>query len=123
PQESDHRRAQGFYRSISEDTRLLTSNYVVAETITWLRYHLHHRAALDFQAVVDRAIERRTLRIAWVDEGVHQAGWEIFARYHDQTLSMTDCTSAVVAREARADYVFGFDSDFSILGFDVRPGQ
>ena len=122
PRESLHRHALQLYSSLPRDTRLLTSNYVVAETITWLRYHLDNRSAVAFRAGIDCDVSRGTLRVVWVDEDVHEAGWAIFAGYDDQVLSMTDCTSAVIARRERADYVFSFDRDFSMLGFEVRPG-
>ena len=34
-----HVRAREFFREIARDTRLMTSNYVIAETATWLGYH------------------------------------------------------------------------------------
>ena len=120
--DADHRKALAFYRGLPRGTRLVTTNYVVAETYTWLRYRSSHRHALGFHTLLAAAVKRQVTRIEWITPDVHEAGWLIFARYEDQILSMTDCTSAVVAREQRADYIFAFDSDFSILGFDVRPG-
>ncbi len=99
----------------------MTSNYVVAETITWLAYRGSRRAALDFNRNLQRDIRSGGVLLEWITPDRHEAGWQIFERYDDQVLSMTDCTSAALARERRADYVFSFDSDFRILGFDVRP--
>ena len=39
----------------------------------------------------------------------------------DLALSFADCAGAVTAREARADTVFGLDSDFTVLGFALEP--
>ncbi len=115
--------ARAFYRKIPRGSRLLTTNYVLSETYTWLRYRVDHRAALELRAIVVAAQRIELLDVVWVTPEQHESGWMIFSEYSDQVLSFTDCTSAVVAREVRADYVFSFDSDFSILGFDVRPGS
>lgn len=119
--DSDHRRAMGFYRSLTRGTRLVTTNYVVSEAYTWLRYRSSHRHALGFHRLLTGSVRYGATRIEWITPELHDAGWQIFEHYHDQVLSFTDCTSMVVARQQRADFVFAFDSDFSILGFDVRP--
>ena len=117
-----HRTALDFYRGLKPGSRLVTTDYVLSETYTWLRYRVGHRAALAVHGLVVASEQVGTLRVEWIDPERHDSGWRIFQRYADQVLSFADCTSAVVAREIGADYVFSFDSDFSKLGFDVRPG-
>jgi predicted nucleic acid-binding protein len=117
----DHPSARSFYRNLGRRDRLLTTHYVVAETLTWLRYHVSHAAALRMQALIEATERTNLVEIHWVMPETHDRGFEVFRHYRDQVLSLTDCTSAVVARDSRVDYVFSFDSDFSVLGFDVRP--
>jgi predicted nucleic acid-binding protein len=95
---------------------------VVAETCTWIRYHDSHAAATDFFRKVDQMVEEDALALLWVDKDVHRQAWEIFERYEDQNLSFLDCTSFVLARRLRVDFVFGFDRDFYVMNFDLRPG-
>jgi predicted nucleic acid-binding protein len=64
----------------------------------------------------------RRLRLAWIDWRLEREGWNILERYADVGLSLTDATSAAVARQAKVAVVFGFDADFRALGFDVQPG-
>lgn len=118
----DHAAARRFYRALPRAERLLTTNYVLAETYTWLRYRVNHRTAITLHGVITAARRTGLLHVEWMSPERHDAGWRIFERYDDQLLSFADCASAVVARELRADYVFSFDHDFSVLGFDVRPG-
>jgi predicted nucleic acid-binding protein len=94
---------------------------VVAETATRLRYDGGTKTALRFRALIERALESGRLRIEWIDETVHNDGWKLLERYADMRLSMTDVTSASVARAAKITTVFGFDSDFRALGFDLQP--
>lgn len=70
---------------------------------------------------MERAVAEGLLRLRWVDPRIEREAWELLERYRDVPLSLTDATSAAVARRAKVREVFGFDSDFRALGFDVQP--
>lgn len=57
----------------------------------------------------------------WIDEQMEAEGWNIMQQYADLQLSLTDATSAAVARASRIAEVFGFDAHFQALGFIVSP--
>lgn len=117
-----HQRARRYYeRRVAERARFLTTNYVIDETATRLRSDAGLDAALAFRRALDRATAERRLRIAWIDARLERQGWAILERFADVALSLTDATSAVVARRAKAQEVFGFDADFRALGFDLQP--
>ncbi len=42
-------------------------------------------------------------------------------KYEDQGLSLTDCTSVLLMREARINTIFTFDQAFRRLGFRILP--
>lgn len=120
--DSLHKQARIYYEAkVASRDRLLTTNYVVDETATHLRYDAGLEAALVFRRALDEAITARRLRLVWIDERLEREGWQILERYADVELSLTDATSAAVARRAKVREVFGFDADFRALGFDVRP--
>lgn len=106
---------------LSESAVLLTSNYVLSETYTRLRYDVGHREAVRFHRVVERAKNEKKLKIVYVDEEIELEAWKIFERYSDQIFSFVDCTSFVICRRNRVDEVFAFDQDFIIAGFIVNP--
>jgi predicted nucleic acid-binding protein len=91
------------------------------ETATHLRYALGLPAALAFHRAVERAVAEGLLRLRWIDPRLEREAWELLERYRDVPLSLTDATSAAVARRAKVREVFGFDSDFRALGFDLQP--
>lgn len=101
--------------------RLVTTNYVVDETATRLRYGAGLRAALDFRRMLDAAVAVRRLRIGWVDEALERDAWRILEQYADVKLSLTDATTAAVARRRKIGEIFGFDRDFEALGLLVLP--
>lgn len=101
--------------------QLLTSNLVVAETATRLRYDAGLRAALAFRDVVEAASDAGRLLVRYSDHELELAAWELMERYADLTLSFADCVGAVTAREGGAAAVFGLDADFRVLGFALEP--
>jgi len=100
---------------------LLTSNLVLAETTTRLRYDAGLPAAVAFRALIEEAVGAGLLTVRYADAELDARAWDVMERYADLTLSFVDCVSAATAREARAAAVFGLDADFSALGFALEP--
>lgn len=107
-----------FERILQRNTLSVTSNYICDETITWLRMRAGHGAAVEFRSIIDEAIAKRTLHLAWVNEKTDAHAWKLFTGHPGLKLSMTDCTSAVIAAELGAP-IWSYDSDFAALGCDV----
>lgn len=110
------------YRKLREsrDT-LLTSNLVLAETATRLRYDAGLPAAVAFRALSEEAAGGGLLAVRYADAELDGHAWDVMAQYADRALSFVDCVGAVTAREARAAAVFGLDADFTVLGFALEP--
>ncbi len=118
-----HEAAAQYYRQLSGTrTRLLTSNYVLVETFTRIRYDDGHLPAVRFHTILERAVDEGYLEVEWVNRQTHEEAWSVFEKYSDQTFSVVDCTSFVIARAAGVDEVFGFDHGFETMGFLLRPG-
>jgi predicted nucleic acid-binding protein len=100
---------------------LLTTNYVLLEAYTRIRYDDGHAKAMIFDTLLREMVRRRQLTISWITPHVHELAMETFRKYSDQELSVVDCSSIVVAKAKKIREVFGFDSDFSKLGFILRP--
>ena len=100
---------------------LLTTNYVLLEAHTRIRYDDGHAKAMIFDTLLREMVRRRQLTIAWITPHIHELAMETFRNYSDQELSVVDCSSIVVAKAKKIREVFGFDSDFAKLGFILRP--
>jgi predicted nucleic acid-binding protein len=100
---------------------LLTTNYVLAEAYTRIRYDDGHAKALVFDALIREMRRLRHLSIVWVTPTVHEGAMELFRRYSDHKFSIVDCASFVVSRRKKVREVFGFDQDFVAMGFILRP--
>ena len=110
-----------FQELLAERVGLVTSNYVLSETLTRVRYDGGHQAAVMVSQIVDEAQERKRLSVKWVGPEIETEAMDIFVRYSDQAFSVTDCTSFVICKELRISRVFSFDKDFSVMGFEVEP--
>jgi predicted nucleic acid-binding protein len=100
---------------------LVTTEAVVAETTTRLRYDAGLGATLRFHRVLDEAALRGELRLRYGDDRLRNAALELMARHPHLKLSYADAVGAVVARDVRAAAVFGLDDDFRQLGFALEP--
>ena len=100
---------------------LLTTNYVLAEAYTRIRYDDGHTTALVFDNLIRELVLRRQLSIGWITPAIHEDAMKLFRRYSDREFSIVDCSSFVVARAAKVTKVFGFDEDFRSMGFVLGP--
>lgn len=97
---------------------LITSNFVVDETLTLLRYRLGWHIAHTFGEQMRTAALTRLVRISPADE---DAAWEIFTRYRDKSFSFTDCTSFAVVERLKIDVALAIDRDFRAYGLHCLP--
>jgi predicted nucleic acid-binding protein len=99
--------------------RLITSNFVVDETLTLLGRRAGHR----FAAARGRAIYASQM-LAIVHPGAEEeeAALELFEKLADQGVSFTDCVSFALMRAHRIQRAFTFDWHFAFAGFRVLPG-
>ena len=122
PRDKHHARATETFRNLPPKTRLITTDYVVAETVTWLVYHGQRQAAFRLRDMLTAAQQQQFLSTDWITPGHHDLAWMMLEKYGDQDLSFCDCTSFVICGSRNVDFVFGFDEHFSAAGFDLRPG-
>lgn len=98
--------------------RLVTSNYVLDEVFTLVRFRLGLPVATAFGKELLRGEVARIERLKAVDE--HEA-WRIFASFDDQTFSFTDCTSFAVMSRLGTDTALAVDQDFRAYGLNCLP--
>jgi len=97
---------------------LITSDYVLDETLMLLRIRL----GIDAAETWWRQIESSS-RLRWEYIGPERADAArgIFFRYRDKDFSFTDCTSFAVMRELKIREALTTDHHFAQMGFTVRP--
>ena len=120
--DKDHARAQAANEKLLDaGYTFVTTNFVLAETITLIRYHIHHAAAVRFWHTLQELVEAELVTLVRADETHEAAAWEIFEQYADQTFSYIDCTSFAVMRALKLTHVFTADHHFAVMGFVLVP--
>lgn len=89
-----HDDAVVIYSSLKQqNTRLFTTDYVIDETATWLKYRANHQVAVQFLDLIESVEKTGVLTIAEIDKNLFQEAKRLFCQYDSVQLSFTDCTS------------------------------
>lgn len=101
--------------------RLLTSDPVIAETTTRLRYDAGLEHVRAFRDLVSRAVTQNSLVVRESEPDLRTRAFAVLEQFEGLRLSYADAVGAAIARERRVDGVFGLDHDFRIMGFTLEP--
>ena len=111
PSEVDHPAASVWLSANSAP--LLTTDYVVDETLTLLRARGQAHLAL---TLGEQFFSGTLAVIHFLSENEIHRAWEIFLRYSDKRWSFTDCSSKVVMETLQITTAFAFDQHFHQFG-------
>ena len=97
---------------------LVTTDYVIDETLTLIRVRLSLAAA---ETWWDQVEGSSRVRHETIDALRAERARAVFFRHRDKDYSFTDCTSFVVMRELKVREALTTDRHFRQMGFDVLP--
>jgi predicted nucleic acid-binding protein len=108
--DENHKSAAAFYRNAREKgTRFITTNFVVCETMNYLRARISHAVAVLF---LENLKKSGFIEVATVTPSVEDMAFTIFRRHTDKDFSFTDCTSFSMMRSLKLKTAFAFDKHF-----------
>ena len=117
---ADDRDAKRIYARLkNQRDRLLTTDYIVDETVTRLRYDSGHAAAVRFLDLLTQAEQTTVLRRVPITASILQSAVALFRQYNTVVLSLTDCTSFVVCERCQITEAFAFDQHFLMRGISL----
>lgn len=112
--DTNHAVAKSNSKTLLQNYRLYLTDFIIFETITYLNCSIErHDLALRFLEKVKEPM----LTIAPVDEDVKKEALELFKKYSDKSLSVTDCASFVIMKEKGVQQYAGFDDHFKQMGY------
>jgi predicted nucleic acid-binding protein len=112
PGDQNHHRANAWLKSYSG--RLLTTDFVIDETLTMLRSRGQGEEALDWGATI---FGPGTLAVVhYLTRADVAAAWDVFRRFADKEWSFTDCSSRAVIESLGIGSAFSFDQHFRQFG-------
>lgn len=113
--DANHQKAKRVWEElIYSDKILITSNYVIVESLALIQRRLGIEAVRAFQEDVLSLIN-----IEWIDKSTHEAGTSALLTASRKKLSLVDCISFEIMRNIGAKKVFAFDQHFEEQGFQI----
>ena len=103
-----------------QNVQLLTTDYVIDETVTWLRYRVNHAIAVQFLNLIESSRATDVLTFVAIDRMLFQEAEQLFRQYDTARLSFTDCTSFAVCQQHNISEAFAFDQHFPMMGITLR---
>jgi predicted nucleic acid-binding protein len=111
PFDPDH--AEAVRWSAANTEPLITTDFVVDETLTLLRARGERRRAL---RAADEFFQGGLSQLEFLTRDDVLAAWQVFLRFADKDWSFTDCTSKVVIERLQLTTAFAFDHHFHQFG-------
>jgi uncharacterized protein len=97
---------------------LVTSDYILDETLTLIRFAHSHSKAVEFANAVTSS---KATRLVHVDQENFAKALELFSNTSDKPWSFTDCVSFTLMRSLNLTAAFTFDPHFRQAGFQTLP--
>jgi hypothetical protein len=108
--DENHIAAKTFYKdSIEKGTKFITTNFVVCETVNYLRAKVSHKVSVIFWENLNKSGSFDIINITPLAENT---AFSIFRQYADKDFSFTDCTSFSVMKSLKITNAFAFDRHF-----------
>lgn len=102
-----------------QKSRFVTTDYVLDETVTRLRFDTIHQVAVRFLDAMEDSENAGILKIIRTDETLFREAVSVFRKYDSAVLSFTDCVSFAVCRKYGINQAFGFDRHFAMMGISL----
>ena len=111
----NHQAAKQCYSDIIQSRNMLvSSNFVICETLNYLRTRISYKVAIDFR---ESTYKSNILTITPISSEIEDTAYKIFKKYRDKDFSFTDCTSFALMEREKIKKVFSFDHHFMQYGF------
>ena len=121
PKDQYHSDAVAIYNDlVHQDVQFLTTDYVIDETVTRLRYDFNHSGAVKFFDFIESSKAAGVLTVVEIDSVLFQEAERLFRQYDTARLSFTDCTSFAVCQQHNISEAFAFDQHFPMVGITLR---
>lgn len=117
-----HEKAASFYRTFLLNKGVpVTTDYVLAETITLLRAKTDYQGVAVFVDTILAAVKDGRIMFEKIDEKRWIKAWELSKKYHDKPyISFFDFSSFVVMRETGVSDVLSADKHFEDVGMGFK---
>ena len=115
----NHKEASSLWIILMDNSfTLVTSNYVVSETMKLLQKRIGFEAARAWYSDILSVLD-----VLWINEGIHQQAYELWLSLGRIPLSLVDCTSFITMHQHQIERAFCFKRHFITHGFEQFSTQ
>ena len=111
PTDKNHEKAKNWFLQNREP--LITSNYVIDETLTLFKARGEYQRALQ---IGEQFFNGSLTGVYDLNGEDIIKTWEVFKNYSDKEWSFTDCSSKVIMEKLGITHAFAFDIHFNQFG-------
>jgi len=104
------------YQIKQQKLEIVTSDYILDESITIILFRVSHSSALLFGESI---LSSRIVNLINIDKAYLQKTIKCFKKFQDKRFSFTDCTSYVLMKDLKIQKAFTFDDHFRQMGFEI----
>lgn len=115
--DANHKKAKEVWSKVlNPENVLITTNYILVESFALIQHRLGMDAVMGLQEDILPIIN-----IEWITSGVHRSGVSALLAASRRKLSLVDCISFEIMRNAGIKTIFTFDLHFKEQGFHCIP--
>jgi predicted nucleic acid-binding protein len=114
----DHTTVADFIQTIKGQALLVTTNYILDETVTVVKRRYGYQAAVQLGRIIRASEFCHYLILTAEDETM---AWAIFEKYGDKAWSFTDCACLAVMQRLNIAEVLSLDAHFHQMDLQVWP--
>lgn len=120
--DNDHYKVNTFYNNfIEREEEIITTDYILTETITLLFTKVHFTFARDFINGIFKNVNEGIFNIEFISHERFKKAWDLRLRFNDKPkISFTDFTSFVVMDEFGIKDVLTGDVHFEIVNMGFK---
>lgn len=105
---------------LQEHPPLITTNIVVAETLSLITKRINKHTGIQFLEIIEKS---QILKIIYANETLTQTALRLYRKYTDKDFDLIDATSFVLCKERKIKQVLTLDKHFSQMGFEMLPSH
>ncbi|KAA3614174.1 MAG: PIN domain-containing protein [Calditrichaeota bacterium] len=110
-----------FENLLAQNARLVTNNYCVDETVSFLRSTLGNDLATKFMLIIDESVLSINLRVDWISRRIRRNALNNFLKSSNSELSLNHFFIYESIKRKRVDFIFSYDTNLKNFDFPVMP--
>ena len=110
-----------FEKLLEDDTKLVSNNVAVDETISYLRNEISIEKARQFINIIDESMLTLNLRVDWISRRVRRNAINHFLKSKSSELQLRHFLVNETLKRKSVDVVFSFDQIFRQFNLPLMP--